>query len=293
MIDKSVSVIIPAFNEELAIEKFLNEVQKFMKKNFSDYEIIVVNDASTDKTPDIVSSIKNIILITHPYNKGNGSTVRTGIRNAKKDYVVMLDADGQHDINEIVPVVENLGTYDCVIGARIDNKHGSLHRNLANKFYNALATYVTNIRIEDLTSGYRGFKTNVIKKFLYLFPNGFSYPTTSTMAIIKGGYNLKYIPITAKKRIGKSKIKLFRDGFRFLLIIVKITLLFSPLKVFLPISLFFIAGGLAHMTYKIFYMGMRYTQFSVFMISVGVIIFLIGLLSEQISTLRYDRVEED
>ncbi|MCK4979600.1 MAG: glycosyltransferase family 2 protein [Candidatus Delongbacteria bacterium] len=293
MIEKSVSVIIPAFNEELAIEKFLKEVKKFTKKNFSDYEIIVVNDASTDKTPDIVSSIKDIRLITHPYNKGNGSTVRTGIRNAKKDYVVMLDADGQHDIKEIIAIVENLGIYDCVIGARIDNKHGSFHRNLANKFYNTLATYVTNIRIEDLTSGYRGFKTNVIKKFLYLFPNGFSYPTTSTMAIIKGGYNLKYIPITAKKRIGKSKIKLFRDGFRFLLIIVKITLLFSPLKVFLPISLFFIASGLAHMIYKIFYLGARYTQFSVFMISVGVIIFLIGLLSEQISTLRYDRVEED
>jgi glycosyltransferase involved in cell wall biosynthesis len=293
MESKPVSLVIPAFNEEKAIEGSLNNILDFMKEHFSDFEIIVVNDASTDRTAEIVSGIKGVNLVSHPYNKGNGASVRTGIRNAKKEFVVMMDADGQHDISDIVKIVENLGTYDCVVGARTGSSESSFHRNVANSIYNWLASYVTNLKIEDLTSGYRGFRTSVIKKFLYMFPNGFSYPTTSTMAIIKAGYNLKYCPIHAKKRIGKSKIRLLRDGFRFLLIIVKIAILFSPLKIFLPVSVVFVLSGIAHMLYKILLISGRYTQFSVFLISVGVIIFLIGLLSEQISTLRYDKVEED
>ncbi len=293
MIDKPVTLVLPAYNEEKAISSSLKKITGFMKQNFSDYEIIVVNDASTDRTAEIVSGFDDVIIVTHPYNKGNGSAVRTGIRNAKKEFVVMMDADGQHSIKDILKITEYLGVYDCVIGARTESSHGSFHRNMANRFYNSLATYVTNIKIEDLTSGYRGFRTSVIKKFLYMFPNGFSYPTTSTLAVIKAGYNLKYCPIIAKKRIGKSKIKILRDGFRFILIIIKIAILFSPLKVFLPVSLGFVTAGLAHMFYKIVLLGLRYTQFSIFLISVGVIIFLIGLLSEQIATLRYDKVEED
>jgi len=293
MIEKSVSLVLPAFNEEKAIERSLKNITEFMELNFSDFEIIVVNDASTDRTAEEVSKFKDVVLVSHPYNKGNGSAVRTGIRNAKKEFVVMMDADGQHDIADIVKITELLGVYDCVVGARTESSDSSFHRNAANRFYNRLATYVTNIRIEDLTSGYRGFRTSVIKKFLYMFPNGFSYPTTSTLAVIKAGYNIKYCPIHAKKRIGKSKIKIFRDGFRFLLIIIKIAMLFSPLKVFLPVSLGFFFAGIGHMTYKIFWISGRYSQFSIFLISVGVIIFLIGLLSEQISTLRYDKVEED
>ncbi len=293
MISKPVSLVLPAFNEEKAIADSLDRIISFMRDNFEDYEIIVVNDASTDNTAGEVSKFSEVKLVSHPYNKGNGSAVRTGIRNAQKEFVVMMDADGQHDIADIEKIAELLGMYDCVVGARTESSEGSFHRNIANIFYNKLASYVTNVRIEDLTSGYRGFKTSVIKKFLYMFPNGFSYPTTSTLAIIKAGYNLKYYPIHTKKRIGKSKIRIFRDGFRFLLIIIKIAMLFSPLKVFLPVSLIFVLGGLAHMFYKIILLGARYTQFSIFLISVGVIIFLIGLLSEQISTLRYDKVEED
>jgi glycosyltransferase involved in cell wall biosynthesis len=293
MESKSVSLVIPAYNEEKAIAGSLENIIKFMKENFSDFEIIVVNDASTDNTARIVSGFEGISLVTHPYNKGNGSSVRTGIRNAKKEFVVMMDADGQHDISDIKNIVGFLGTYDCVVGARTSTSESSVHRNIANSIYNRLASYVTNLKIEDLTSGYRGFRTSVIKKFLYMFPNGFSYPTTSTMAVIKAGYNIKYCPIHAKKRIGKSKIRLLRDGFRFLLIIVKIAILFSPLKIFLPVSIAFALSGIAHMLYKIFVIGARYTQFSVFLISVGVIIFLIGLLSEQIATLRYDKVEEE
>ena len=293
MIDKSVSLILPTYNEEDNLKSTLDEVIEFMNSNFKDYEIIVVNDASKDKTPSILDEYNNITVLHHPYNKGNGASVKTGIRNSKKDHVIMMDSDGQHNINDIISIVELLDIYDCVVGARTKDSEGSIHRNLANSFYNWLATYVTNVKIHDLTSGYRGFRTNIIKKFLYLFPNGFSYPTTSTLAIIKAGYNLKYHPIVVKKRKGKSKIRLFRDGFRFLLIIVKITILFSPLKIFLPISLVFIASGFFHMLYKMFVLNMRYTQFTTFIISVGVIIFLIGLLSEQISTLRYDKLEED
>ncbi|MBN2857041.1 MAG: glycosyltransferase family 2 protein [Candidatus Delongbacteria bacterium] len=293
MISKPVSLVLPAYNEEKAIAASLDRIISFMRDHFEDFEVIVVNDASTDNTAGEVSKFSEVTLVSHPYNKGNGSAVRTGIRNAKKEFVVMMDADGQHEIADIKKIAELLGVYDCVVGARTASSEGSFHRNIANVFYNWLASYVTNVRIEDLTSGYRGFKTSVIKKFLYMFPNGFSYPTTSTLAIIKAGYNLKYCPIHTKKRIGKSKIRIFRDGFRFLLIIIKITMLFSPLKVFLPVSLIFVLGGLAHMFYKIILLGARYTQFSIFLISVGVIIFLIGLLSEQISTLRYDKVEED
>ncbi|HQO10366.1 MAG TPA: glycosyltransferase family 2 protein [Clostridiales bacterium] len=294
MNNKSVTLVIPAYNEEKAIAGSLSSIIQFMKENFSDFELIVVNDASTDNTASEVLKFSDVRLISHPYNKGNGAAVRTGIRNASRDFVVMMDADGQHDIKDIIGITDLLGEYDCVVGSRTESSEGSFHRNIANRLYNFLASYVTNMKIEDLTSGYRGFKTSVIKKYLYMFPNGFSYPTTSTLAVIKGGYNLKYFPIHAKKRIGKSKIRLLRDGFRFLLIIVKISILFSPLKIFLPVSVIFFLSGIFHMSYKMFLVtGGRYTQFSVFLISVSVIIFFIGLLSEQIATLRYDKVEED
>lgn len=292
MIDKSISIIIPAYNEEKAIKNALEKLKKFMQSNFTDFEIIVVNDASSDQTKEIMETIPGIYLVNHPYNKGNGAAVRSGIRAAKKDYVIMLDADGQHDENDLLHIANYLGDFDCVVGART-GENGSFHRNLANRFYNYLATYVTNIKIEDLTSGMRGFRRSVIKKFLYMFPNGFSYPTTSTMAIIKAGYNIKYHPIIARKRIGTSKIRIFRDGFRFLMIIAKVTTLFSPMKIFLPLSLISFLAGILHGSYKIIVFGMRYSQLSVLLVSMGVLMFLIGLISEQITTLRYSRLEED
>lgn len=293
MIENSVSVIIPAYNEEAVILEFLLKLKSIMLTNFKNYEIIVVNDGSTDNTLKMIEDQKDIAIISHPYNKGNGATVRTGIRAATKDFVIMLDSDGQHDVNDIIPIAELLSTYDCVIGARTDESDGSLHRNTANKIYNLFASYMTGMKIKDLTSGFRGFRRNVIKQFLYLFPNGFSYPTTSTLAVIKAGYNLTFFPIKAQKRVGKSKIKIFRDGGRFFMIIIKITSLFSPLKIFLPVSLLFIASGFAHMIYKIFIMNGKYTQFSVFLITAGILFFLIGLVSEQITSLRYSRINEE
>lgn len=293
MINKPLSIIIPAFNEELAIKDFLVELLSFCDSKFSDFEIIVVNDASTDNTKNILDNIERVKVVNHPYNKGNGAAVRSGIRAATKEFVVMMDADGQHRPEEITLIVDKLGEYDCVVGARTEESSGSIHRNLANKVYNSLATYVTNMKIEDLTSGFRGFRRDVIKKYLYLFPNGFSYPTTSTLSVIKAGYNITYVPIVAKKRLGKSKIKLFRDGFRFLLIIVKLTTLFSPMKIFLPASLLFFISGLFHGIWKVVILETRYTQLTVLLLLVSIIIFFIGLLSEQIATLRFDKVSED
>lgn len=293
MIEKSVSIIIPAYNEELVISKFLDNLKITMSENFSNYEIIVVNDGSSDNTAKLIAEKEGIVLISHPYNKGNGATVRTGIRAATKEFVIMLDSDGQHDVKDIITITNLLTTYDCVVGARSGDSDGSFHRNIANRTYNLFATYMTGMVIKDLTSGFRGFRRNVIKQFLYLFPNGFSYPTTSTLAVIKAGYNLTFFPIKAKKRVGKSKIRVFRDGMRFLIIIVKITSLFSPLKIFIPISSFFVLSGILHVIYKMFIMHARYTQFSIFLITAGILFFLIGLVSEQITSLRYSRINED
>jgi len=292
--DKSISIIIPAYNEEAVIDVFLRKLIPFAEENFFEYEIIVVNDGSSDNTLDKLEEFKNEVrVLSHPYNKGNGASVKTGIRNAVKEFVVMLDSDGQHDVKDIIRILDKLGTYDCVVGARTSESEGSFHRNMANMLYNNFATYASGFKIKDLTSGFRGFRRSVITKFLYLFPNGFSYPTTSTLSMIKAGYNLTYIPIKATKRVGKSKIKLFRDGYKFLILITKITVLFSPLKVFIPISAMFLLGGMSHMFYKVVLQNEKYTEFSIFLFSAGILFFLIGLISEQITYLRYTRIDED
>ncbi|PID27256.1 MAG: glycosyl transferase [Candidatus Cloacimonadota bacterium] len=289
---RSVSIIVPAYNEELCIGDFLKDLYTFLIDKIDDFEIIVVDDCSSDNTSSIVSQNSNIRLVKHPYNKGNGASVRTGIRVSTKDFVIMMDSDGQHKPKDLIKIYNLLEDYDCVVGARTSEYKGVWYRNLANSFYNYLASYVTNMDIKDLTSGFRGFRRDVIIKFLYLFPNGFSYPTTSTLSVIKSGYNLTYVPINVDQRVGKSKIKLFRDGFRFLIIIMKITTLFSPLKIFLPISIFFFFSSIFHGIYKIFILDTRYSPFTVVLFILSIVFFLIGLLSDQISTLRFERVEE-
>ena len=289
---KSLSVIIPAYNEELCIGPFLENLHSFLLERVEDFEIIVVDDCSSDNTNAIVSKVEGIRIVRHPYNKGNGAAVRTGIRSAKKEYVIMMDSDGQHKPTDLMKIYNLLDDYDCVVGARTSDYKGLWYRNLANGLYNYLASYVTNMDIKDLTSGFRGFRRDIIIKFLYLFPNGFSYPTTSTLSVIKSGYNLTYVPIDVEQRIGKSKIKLFRDGFRFLIIIMKITTLFSPLKIFLPISFLFFFASLFHGVYKVFLLDTRYSPLTVILFILSIVFFLIGLLSEQISTLRFERVEE-
>lgn len=280
-----VTVLMPAFNEEGAIANTIKRV----KELYPDFEILVIDDGSTDNTvQEAMDAGANVY--PHPYNMGNGAAIKTGLRTARGDWVLMMDADGQHSPDDIASLLEHKDRYDMVVGARTKDSQTSLHRDIANKVYNWFASYVTSFNIEDLTSGFRLVKKSVAEQFIYLLPNTFSYPTTLTMAYLRSGFTVKYIPIQTKYRIGKSKIKLFQDGSRFFLIIMKIATLFSPLRVFLPISTsIFLLGLLLYIFNYIQFK--KFTNMSALLLTTSVIILMIGLVSEQISQMRYDRVK--
>lgn len=282
----NVTIVIPAYNEEKSLPALLGELNKL--EGIS--EIIVVDDGSTDNTGKIAED-GGAKVIKHPYNKGNGASVKTGIRNAKGDIVVLMDADLQHTPNEIPNLLSNIPEYDMVVGSRVKNPNGSFHRNMANKFYNKLASYLTNFKILDLTSGFRSVRKDVIMKFLYLLPNRFSYPTTLTLAFLRSGYSIKYVPIHANKRVGKSKISLFNDGIKFILVIIKIIVLFSPLRVFLPLSIFFFVIGTAYYAFT-FFTRHQFSVASALFLITGVLLFMLGMISEQIAQLKMERSEE-
>lgn len=276
------SIILPAKNEAQSLKTLLPE----LKKAHPTAEIIIVNDGSTDDTLFICEE-NEIKVISHAYSIGNGAAIKTGARHATGDILVFMDADGQHkpeDVNRLLKEI-NEG-YDLVVGARSKKSQASLARSFANGLYNKLASYVTSRKIDDLTSGFRAARANKFKEFLYLLPNGFSYPTTSTMAFFRAGYAVKYIPIEAPKRIGKSHINLARDGIRFVLIIFKVGTLYSPLKLFLPISLLTFSVGLSYYLFTYLSMG-RFTNMSALMFTTSMLLFFMGLVSEQITALMY------
>ena len=285
-----VSVIIPARNEAKGIKSIIARVRKVLEETGRTHEIIVVDDGSSDKTADMASEAGAVVL-SHPYNIGNGAAIKTGIRYARGVSLVMLDADGQHPPEEIPALLDLLVKYHMVVGARTSGSESSLHRNLANRIYNRFATYVCGRRIDDLTSGFRAIRAGVAKEFVTLLPNTFSYPTTITLATVRSGYSLTYLPIKSPGRLPgtKSKIRLLSDGARFFLIIFKITTLFSPLKIFGPVGAFTFLAGLGYGFYKIFVLDGRYGPTSQMLLVFSVLIFLIGLVSEQISQLRFDR----
>jgi len=282
-----ITVLLPAYNEELSIGNTVRRI----KELYPDFEVLVVDDGSTDKTLRAAMDA-GANVYPHPYNIGNGAAVKTGLRCASGDWVLMMDADGQHDPADIKKLLEHKDKYDMVVGARSRSKgsKSSLHRNLANRIYNGLASYVTKFKVKDLTSGFRLVKTETAKRFIYLLPNTFSYPSTITMAYLRSGRTIKYVPIHAARRKGKSKINLVRDGTRFLLIITKVATLFSPFRVFLPISLFFFLTGIVYYVYT-FTTAHRFSNMSALLLSTAVIIFMIGLVSEQISQMRYQSTE--
>ncbi len=276
------SIILPAKNEAASLKRLLPKLKQAHPKA----EIIVVNDGSSDNTLYICEENK-VKVISHPYSMGNGAAIKTGARHASGDILVFMDADGQHkpeDINRLLHKLEE--GYDMVVGARDRKSQASIFRGLANKFYNKLASYVTERKIEDLTSGFRTANAKKFKEFLYLLPNGFSYPTTSTMAFFRAGYAVTYLPIEAPKRIGKSHINLFRDGIRFLLIIFKVGTLYSPLKIFLPVSLFTFTLGFSYYLFTFITAG-RFTNMSALMFTTAMLMFFMGLVSEQITALMY------
>lgn len=277
------TIIMPVFNESSSILTVLMGLKGVIGP---DDEVLVIDDGSTDDTAKIARDA-GAIVISHPYNIGNGAAIKTGFRAAKGDIIITLDADGQHDPAAIPELLEHMGRYDMVVGAR---SNGQGARGMANKAYNLLASYVAGRRVEDLTSGFRAIRADVVKKYIYLLPNGFSYPTTITLALMKSGHSVKYVPIEARQRIGKSKIRPIRDGIKFLNIILKIATLFSPFKIFLPVSGFFFAGGLIYYWYA-YLTGTRFPNLPIFMIISGVIIFMMGLIAEQIAALRLDRSE--
>jgi glycosyltransferase involved in cell wall biosynthesis len=285
----SVSLVIPAHNESESIGSLLDKAIEVMKSLGRPWEIIVVDDGSSDQTLDSIKD-KPVKIIAHPYNIGNGAAIKTGIRHACGEIILMMDGDSQHDPGDIPRLIEQIGPYDMVIGAR-SNGSQSTHRMVANQFYNLFASYVANFFIRDLTSGFRAIKASVMKRFTYLLPNTFSYPTTITLALLRAGHSLCYEPIVAAERKSKSKIKLMRDGIRFLLIIFKIATFFSPLKIFLPFSLLFLAFGASNYAYT-YVTTHRLTNMSVLCFIASFLFFLLGLISEQIAQLRFDRSED-
>lgn len=278
----SLSIILPAKNESAAISVTITGIVALLP----DAEIIVVNDGSTDNTAEVAKAA-GALVISHPYSKGNGAAIKTGARAATGEIIVFMDADGQHDPADIPRLLARLEEgHDMVVGARQKGSQASMGRGIANGFYNRLATYMTGHKIEDLTSGFRVVRASKFREFLYLLPNGFSYPTTSTMAFFRAGYSVAYEPIHAAQRIGKSHIKLVKDGMRFLLIIFKIGTLYSPLKLFGPIAAGLFAVATLWYGYTFVDAG-RFTNMSALLYTGSVMIFLMGLISEQITALMY------
>jgi len=280
-----ISIILPAKNEVAGLSRTLPRLREEMP----DAEIIVVDDGSTDATAQVASE-HGARVIGSPYSMGNGAAIKRGARAASGDILVFMDADGQHDPGDIQKLLAVLGQgYDMVVGARDSSGQASVHRGLANRFYNWLASRMTGFEVKDLTSGFRAVRADRFREFLHLLPNGFSYPTTSTMAFFRSAYPVAYVPIPVAKRVGNgSHIRPMKDGIRFLLIIFKIATLYSPLKLFVPVSMAFFALGLAYYGYTFATMH-RFTNMSTLLFSAAVIIFLIGLISEQITNLTYRR----
>jgi len=281
---ESLSIILPARNEASTIAAVVSGA----RQEYPQAEIIVVDDGSSDETGRLAQDA-GAAVVRHPVPLGNGAAIKSGVRAANGSLLVLMDADGQHAASAIASLLQRLEDgYDMAIGARDAGSHASFARRIANGFYNRFASLISGHRILDLTSGFRAARAELFRRFLYLLPNGFSYPTTITMAFLRSGYPVGFVPIAAGKRVGKSHIRPLRDGVRFLAIIFKIATLYSPLKVFLPISALFFATGLGYYAYTYATMG-RFTNMSLLVFSASVIIFLIGLISEQITALTYSK----
>ena len=276
------SIIVPALNEAEAV----GDLVRALRGGAAWHEVIVVDDGSTDGTGERAREA-GAIVVRHPYNKGNGAAVKSGVRRATGDAILIVDGDGQHRPADAVRLVTRLDEYDLVVGARSAATQASMARRLGNALLNRLATYLTDREIPDLTSGFRAARRECMLEFLHLLPNGFSTPTTTTLAFMKAGYSVRFEPVEAARRRGESKIRLGADGVSFFLILLKVITIFSPLRIFLPISLSAFAVGAAYAAWTITTQS-HVTNSSVLLILLSVVIFLVGLISEQISSLRFE-----
>ena len=283
-----VSIIIPAYNEASTIGNIVLKI----KKLYPDYEIIVVDDGSTDDTA-VIAKETGAKVFNHPYNIGNGAAIKSGIRHASGDVLVFMDGDLQHDPGDIIKLIEYIPKYDMVVGARSIREQSSLSRALGNKIYNWLASYVAMFPVKDLTSGFRAIKSDLARQLVNLLPRTYSYPSTLTLGTLRSGRSLVYIPITIQKRkMGKSKINLIKDGVRFFMIIIRICTLYSPLRVFLPVSFIMFMLGILYYGYTYFTAG-RFTNMSALLFITSILIFMMGLISDQICQMRFERTEEN
>lgn len=275
-----VTIIIPAHNEEEGISDVITQ----LKELSGNYEILVVDDGSTDTTHKLASET-GVKVIRHPYNKGYGAALKTGIRNAKTDIVLFMDADGQHQPSDIEKLIPYIGEYDMVVGARTKKSKISLLRRPGKKILSITANYLTGMKIPDLNSGFRALKKSVALEFMHILPNSFSFSTTITLALVNSGYSVKYISIEALERVGTSKIKPFRDGFRFIILIIRTVVLFNPLKVFLPVSAVLFIVGFFELIREIIVYFDIWTM-PILLILSAILIFFFGILADQISSLR-------
>lgn len=279
-----ISLILPAKNEAEGLRRTLPGLRELLPEA----ELIVVDDGSSDETAAVARE-HGARVLSSPYSMGNGAAIKRGARAAQGEILMFLDADGQHGaaaIPELLAKLEN--GFDMAVGARGWDGQASVGRGLANGLYNRVASWMTGHRVADLTSGFRAVRADKFREFLHLLPNGFSYPTTITMAFFRSAYPVAYVPIPVAKRVGLSHIRPLRDGVRFLLIIFKIATLYSPLKLFLPTAVLFALLGLGNYAYT-YFTDHRFTNMSALMFSAAVIVFLIGLISEQITALTYRR----
>lgn len=279
---RQTSIVIPAFNEAPTI----GELVSALREAASWREIIVVDDGSDDDTSSRARAA-GAVVVRHPYNKGNGASIKTGIRSAAGDFVLVMDGDGQHRSSEALKVAARLGEYDLVIGTRTPEAQATHGRRIGNALLNRLATYLTGQKVLDLTSGLRGARREYLREFLHLMPNGFSTPTTTTLAFIKAGYNVRFEPVDVQQRTGESKVRVAADGIRFFLILLKVVTIFSPLRLFVPLSLVAFALGAGYAVWTAITQS-HITNSSVLLIVLAVLILLVGLVSEQISSLRVE-----
>jgi len=276
-----VSIVIPVYNEEGAIGDDLDTIIATMKRSGYTYELIVVDDGSTDRTADIARA-KGVKMIQHPINRGTGAARRTGILQARGEIIVMTDGDGTYPNQDIPHLLEYLPAFDQVVGART-SEQGSFRflRAPTKWFIRKLACYLTGMDIPDLNSGLRAFKREVMLKFLYLIPDGFSCVSTMTLAFLCNGYTNKYVPIDYYKRIGRSKFHPINDTYNYVLTVIRMVMYFNPLKVFLPSSFVLFLLGAAKTIYDNF-VNLRIRESDVIMIVVSIVIGMMGLLADLI-----------